>query len=281
MLLIPRTASTYLSLEYRRPYGSQFETFSSTEPVANGVSVRVTPSLTSRSQSQLVDATPSTTSYLDAALAAGQTLVDPLSGVSITVLSVSPSGVTVRISFAADTSAPSAPASLSASALDTSRVSLSWPASTDDVAVTGYRVYRNTALIATVSTTTFTDGGLASGTTYAYQVVAFDAAGNVSAPASASATTVAADTQAPTAPTDLRATTSRPRKVRLTWTASVDNVAVTGYRIYRNGILVRTTTTTSFGESLSSRTRSATYYVVAFDAAGNASGRSTSVTVSF
>ena len=98
-----------------------------------------------------------------------------------------------------DTTAPSAPGSLVASAVTTTAIDLSWSASTDNVGVTGYRVYRGTdgvsfALVGTSSTTGFADMGLASGTTYYYRVRAVDAAGNESSPASASATTPAAGT---------------------------------------------------------------------------------------
>jgi hypothetical protein len=61
------------------------------------------------------------------------------------------------------------------------RVALSWTASTDAVGVVGYRVYRDGALVGTSSDTTYTDNpGGKKGMTYAYYVVAYDAAGNVS-----------------------------------------------------------------------------------------------------
>lgn len=86
--------------------------------------------------------------------------------------------VTVRI----DTTAPSVPASLSASILSTTSVQLNWNASTDAVSgVSYYAVYRNGSLVATSSAPTYTDTGLSSFTTYTYYVVAVDAAGNRSA----------------------------------------------------------------------------------------------------
>jgi chitodextrinase len=59
-------------------------------------------------------------------------------------------------------------------------VSLSWTASTDNVGVTGYDVYRGTVLAGSTAGTTFTDTGLSSSTAYTYTVKAFDAAGNLS-----------------------------------------------------------------------------------------------------
>ena len=57
---------------------------------------------------------------------------------------------------------------------------LSWSASTDDVGVTGYRVYRDGAVIATVGVPGYTDSTVAGRTKYRYSVSAADAAGNES-----------------------------------------------------------------------------------------------------
>jgi chitinase len=70
---------------------------------------------------------------------------------------------------------------------------LTWNAATDNVGVTGYRVYRNGVLVSTVSGTSYTDTGLVAGTTYQYRVTAIDAAGNESTPgATTSGTTLGA-----------------------------------------------------------------------------------------
>jgi chitinase len=80
-----------------------------------------------------------------------------------------------------DTTPPSAPTNLAASATTSSSVSLSWSASTDNVGVTGYQIFRGSTNVATSTGTSFTDTGLAASTTYTYTVKARDAAGNVSA----------------------------------------------------------------------------------------------------
>jgi chitodextrinase len=79
-----------------------------------------------------------------------------------------------------DTTAPSTPASVTATATSSTRVDVSWAASSDDTGVTGYGIYRDGSLAGTVdgSTTTYADTSLAAGTTYSYTVDAFDAAGN-------------------------------------------------------------------------------------------------------
>ena len=62
--------------------------------------------------------------------------------------------------------------------MSSSQVGLSWTASTDNVGVVGYRVVRNGSVIATVAGTTYTDTTVSASTSYTYQIVAFDAAGN-------------------------------------------------------------------------------------------------------
>ncbi len=80
-----------------------------------------------------------------------------------------------------DDQAPSAPTGLRVSGVTASTVTLAWNASTDDTGVTGYRVFRDGTQVAQVTTTSFTDTGLAAGTAHVYAVRAVDAAGNVSA----------------------------------------------------------------------------------------------------
>ncbi len=81
----------------------------------------------------------------------------------------------------ADTEAPSAPSSLTASNVTTSSVDLSWTASTDNVGVSGYYIYKNGSYLASTTSTSYTVSGLTAGTTYSFYVKAYDAAGNVSA----------------------------------------------------------------------------------------------------
>lgn len=69
-----------------------------------------------------------------------------------------------------DTQAPTAPSGLTSPSKNSSSITLSWNASTDNVAVSGYRIYRGGAGVATSSSTTFTDTGLSAGTSYTYTV---------------------------------------------------------------------------------------------------------------
>ena len=80
-----------------------------------------------------------------------------------------------------DKSAPTVPSNLTARAVSSSQVDLSWSAATDNVGVSGYHVYRNKTLIATVLGTGHSDTSVTASNIYSYQVAAFDAAGNSSA----------------------------------------------------------------------------------------------------
>jgi endoglucanase len=80
-----------------------------------------------------------------------------------------------------DTTPPSTPAAVHSTGVTASSVSLAWTASTDNVGVTGYDVYRGSSKVGTATSTSFTDTGLTASTAYAYTVKAHDAAGNTSA----------------------------------------------------------------------------------------------------
>jgi Metallo-peptidase family M12B Reprolysin-like/GEVED domain/Secretion system C-terminal sorting domain/Fibronectin type III domain len=99
---------------------------------------------------------------------------------------------TVNIQTAvADTQAPTAPGAITVSSIIATSASLSWGASTDNVGVTGYEVRLNSALVATVTATTYSPSGLTASTAYSVSVTAKDAAGNSSTATTASFTTTA------------------------------------------------------------------------------------------
>ena len=191
---------------------------------------------------------------------------------------------------AADTTPPTAPTNLTASAASASQINLTWAASTDNVGVTGYKVERcsgaacaNFVQIATPTGITFNDTGLIASTPYSYRVRANDAAGNNSGYSnSASATTpAAADTTPPTAPTNLAATAASATQINLSWTASTDNVGVTGYKVERcsvagcaNFVQIATPTGITFNDTGLTASTSYSYRVRANDAAGNNSAYS-------
>src|SRR3989344_4660568 len=180
------------------------------------------------------------------------------------------------------------PDTQSPSVVSSSQINLSWTASSDNVGVTGYRVYRGGTQITTVTGTSYSDTGLSPSTTYSYTVAAVDGAGNISSQStSAQATTQAPpppDTQAPTVPTNLSASAISSYQINLSWTASTDNVGVTGYRVERcqgSGCTtftqISTPTTNSYNDTGLVANMTYRYQVRAVDGAGNLSGYSSIV----
>ena len=170
----------------------------------------------------------------------------------------------------ADTVKPTTPSGLSGAG-SAGQVALSWQPSSDNVGVTGYRIYRNGTQIGSVlgHVTTFTHTGLTAGT-YSYTVRAVDAAGNLS-DASNTATATVPDTTKPSAPSNLKASAGTGQ-VTLTWKASSDNIGVTGYRIYRNGVQIGSVSGTTLANPDMGLARGTYSYIVrAIDVAGNLS----------
>ncbi|MGY4642462.1 glycoside hydrolase family 6 protein [Cellulomonas sp. URHB0016] len=184
-----------------------------------------------------------------------------------------------------DTTAPSAPTGLTAGTPTSTSVSLSWTASTDNVAVTGYDVYRGTTLVGSSATTSFSVTGLSASTTYSFTVKAKDAAGNVSSASSAVSVTTAngttpTDTTAPSVPTGLTAGTTTQTSVPLSWTASTDNTGgsgVAGYEVLQGSTVVGTTTSTSYTVTGLTAATAYSFSVRAKDVAGNTSAASSAV----
>jgi hypothetical protein len=96
---------------------------------------------------------------------------------------------------------------------------------------------------------------------------------------SGSATCHRSDAVAPSAPTHLTGTATSATSVSLSWTGSTDNVGVAGYRVFRDGSQIGTTTAASFTDTLAAPSTTATYSVAAFDGAGNQSTGNPTVTV--
>ena len=183
---------------------------------------------------------------------------------------------------------------MTATAASASQINLAWTASTDNVGVTSYLVERcsgagcsNFAQIGTPPSTSFSDTGLTASTSYSYRVRATDAAGNLSAYSNTATatTTPGQDTTPPTAPSNLTATAASASQINLAWTASTDNVGVTGYLVERcsgagcsNFAQIGTPPSTSFSDTGLTASTSYSYRVRATDAAGNLSAYSNTAT---
>ncbi len=185
--------------------------------------------------------------------------------------------ITASTNACPDTTAPTAPTGLSATATGQTTISVTWTAATDNVAVTSYGTYRNAAPAGNPTGTSYTFTNLVCGTSYTLSVDAADAAGNRSAQTSITAATATCplpDTQAPASPGNFRSTGQSTTSVSLAWNAATDDTGVTGYGVYRNGNLIAsptglTTTVTGLACNTSN-----TFAVDAVDAAGNRSPQS-------
>jgi chitodextrinase len=175
-----------------------------------------------------------------------------------------------------DTLAPSLPGNPRVTSATATSVTIAWTASTDNVGVTRYDVYRAGTKVGSATTTTYALNGLTCGTVYSVAIRAIDAAGNASSPATLSITTAAcSDTQPPTAPGNVTASARTTASISLTWAAASDNVGVAGYRLYNGGTVAQTTAgTTGIVGGLTCGTNY-TLAVDAFDASGNSSPKTT------
>ena len=193
---------------------------------------------------------------------------------------VSNTNFTITAGSGADTTAPTAPI-LTASGTTQTTTNLAWSGATDNVAVTGYEVYRGTTLLGSTASTTYSVTGLTASTAYTFSVKSKDAAGNTSASSnSVNVTTLAPDldTTAPTAPT-LSASGTTQTTTNLSWSGATDNTAVTGYDVYSGTTLLGSTTSTTYSVTGLTASTAYTFSVKAKDAASNISASSNIVNV--
>ena len=180
----------------------------------------------------------------------------------------------------ADTTAPTVPGNFAVSGSTAGSISVSWTASTDATGVTGYTNYRNGTNAGATTGTTYLYSGLACGTSYSLGVDASDAAGNRSAQSTITGATAACappppDTTAPTTPPNFTVVGTTATSISVAWSSSLDNVAVTGYGLYKNA--VSTGSTAGLSSTFAGLTCGTSYTLAvdAFDAAGNRSAKST------
>ncbi|MGH7273878.1 MAG: fibronectin type III domain-containing protein, partial [Nitrospiria bacterium] len=166
------------------------------------------------------------------------------------------------------------------------QILLTWTASTDNVGVVGYKIYRNSTVVPLTgieNVISYLDRGLFPDTLYNYAVSAFDASGNESAPSTRLGARTCKDTNPPTVPTNLAANPVSSSQISLTWSPSTDDDVVNssnkGYKIYRNGVLRKmqiSPITFYLDTELTPETIYA-YQVAAFDFARNESALSAAV----
>lgn len=182
--------------------------------------------------------------------------------------------VTVQVT---DTLAPTTPI-LSLMGVGGEHVELGWTASSDNVGVAGYNIYKDGVFTGTTAGTAFTVVGLSENTNYSFTVTAFDAAGNESVPSNA-VMVHTPDVTAPSAPSDLHLISKTSSSVTLAWSESSDNVGVAGYHIYRDGVLIASAADPEYTDTGLTNGQIYHYAITALDAAGNESEASSPITV--
>jgi YD repeat-containing protein len=188
----------------------------------------------------------------------------------------------------ADSTPPSGPSSLSATALPSgTQIDLGWPAASDNVGVVGYVVERCTGAgcgsfsqVANITSTSYSSTSLASSTSYSFRVRAYDARSNYGS-YTPTATAVTPDASPPSAPASLTATAASTTEINLSWLAASDNVGVSGYAIERcsgagcGGFAqIGTSTVTSYGASGLAAGTAYSFRVRAYDAVPSYGGYS-------
>ncbi len=188
------------------------------------------------------------------------------------------SAISLTVNIPPPVTVPSAPTNLTATPATCSSITLSWTDNSDNES--GFEVWQYTASRATwirVGTTganvvTYTNSALNPSTTYSYYVRSYNTAGfSAASSATAAVTPACADTQAPTVPTNFAGAAISSTQINLSWTASTDNVSVSGYRLSRNGTLIITTPSTSYQDTGLAANTTYNYSVVAYDPSGNIS----------
>ncbi len=188
-----------------------------------------------------------------------------------------------------DTTPPTAPTSVTATATSATNVNLSWSGATDNVGVTNYLVYRyvtsagsgSAAVIATLgNVSSYGDTSVVGNTGYSYYVVAKDGAGNTSPNSTTKSVTTPTppDTTKPSTPTNATVSAASSTQVNLSWTASTDagGSGLAGYNIYRNGSklnsgLIAAVANPTYGDGTVKANTTYSYTIEAVDGAGNLS----------
>ncbi len=177
----------------------------------------------------------------------------------------------------ADTSLPSQPSGLTATAVSPAQIDLDWNNSSDNDRVDSYKVFRNGTLFMTVYGSIASDMEAAPNTEYCYTVSAVDAAGNESGRSTESCTSTPSDTQNPTTPERVAATYSEASglpTLGIDWETSSDDGLIRHYRVFRNGEYLTDAPYAFFDDTGLEADAGYCYTIVAVDAAGKESGES-------
>jgi chitodextrinase len=181
----------------------------------------------------------------------------------------------------ADASAPSVKLKTPTSGSTVGGLTTVSATASDDVGVTKVDFYVDSTLRASDTSSPYSfqwDTGLVINGRHTLIVKAYDAAGNVSTD-SFNVTVANGDKQAPTAPSELKATASSYNAVDLSWKPSTDNAGIRSYTVYRDGVPIAQPTGTTYQDTGLFSSTSYSYKIQATDTSSNVSGFSDTVTV--
>lgn len=222
--------------------------------------------------------------FFDARTGAIQSAIDLFGAGSLEVVATTNSWNAVGVGASSpDTVPPTTPLNLVSSNITSFNIDLSWDASTDNIGVVGYNVYKDSSLIGTTNSPSYSNANLFMpiNTVHNFSVAALDAAGNISGFSNIESVWV--DTIEPSIPTNLMSTNTTETTTDLSWDASSDNFNVIGYNIYIDNVLLTTVSTTSYNVTSLTPSSTYTFKVTAIDDSNNESGTigpSNTITVS-
>jgi chitodextrinase len=179
-----------------------------------------------------------------------------------------------------DSEDPSVPQNLQALSVGNTSIELSWDASSDNIAVAYYEIYRADVKVGETVSLSFEDNGLEPATTYIYSVVAVDNYENRSDPSSSLpiiTTDVYVDEEAPTVPSGLVADAVSTSQINLIWEPSTDNDAVKNYKVFRDDVEIAQTEDTTYEDKGLEAGTGYEYEVSAVDNSDNESALCTPV----
>jgi chitodextrinase len=199
---------------------------------------------------------------------------------------VSAQSAAVSVTVIKDTTPPTQPTGVTITGSTTTNsfyatttLTISWNASTDNVGVVGYDIYRNNVSItpssSALTATSLTD--VVAPGSYTYTIVAYDAAQNFSGNSAPAMVTITVDTNPPTTPKGLVAQEVSATEIDLSWASSTDVAGIAGYQIYRDGIQIASIAGPPYADTNVSLGYQYTYAVTAYDNAGNVSAQSVPV----
>ncbi len=170
-------------------------------------------------------------------------------------------------------SLPSPPTNLDANTVGRFQIDLTWDASVNDYNVTEYKIYRDGTYLKSATGTSASDTGLIPGTDYCYTVSAYDFRAIESAQSNQACATTLPDFP-PTAPANLVANAVSFFQIDLSWDASIDDYGITEYKIYRDGIYLKSIAGTSVSDTSLIPGTEYCYTISAYDDVGNESAMS-------